>query len=190
MRGSLTWSAALAVLLTMGCGSDGPRRSPLTTLLAPSPQIPVPIVEPYWNFTTTLTSVTGPAVCSQNVTRVVPSTNGFLEVRRNGSAITLRYDVRDCPVDCLELTGSIQGDAFTAGTTRRRSWMCGSVRMDYDFDSRAAGRFSEDGQAIAARETWRYRYDSGETVELSFDWSAVRRSSQTSVRETVPDAVR
>lgn len=162
--------ALLSALLAGGCGSDA--ASPLTPSSTVRP--PGVAVSDGWKLTTTLTSVTGPAICFDRRTAVGTSIDWLLEVRRAGAALTLLYDVRNYPIDHIELVGTIEGDAFTASTSWPGYQPCDGARVNYQFESRVAGRFSTDGRAITAKETWTYRLDSGEAVVLSFDWGAER----------------
>ena len=164
--------ALFAALLTAGCGTDAP------TSLGPSSTVraaAAPVSDGYWNLTTTLTSVTGAAICFDRRSAVGTSIDWLLDVRRAGTAVTLLYDVRNFPTDHIELVGSIEEDAFTASTSWPGYQPCGGARVDYQFESRVEGRFSTDGHAITARETWTYRLNTSEAVVLSFDWTAARR---------------
>lgn len=151
----------LAAFAAGGCSNDS------GILVAPTPAGLT-----IWDLTATLTSVTGPPICFDQRSALGTSTNRFLHVTRSGTAIRLSYG-NDEPT---ELVGSTAGDAFNAASTSFPGYQpCGDTRVDYQFESRVAGQFSADGNAISAKETWTYRLTSGETVALSFDWMASRR---------------
>ena len=169
----------LASLLAAAWGAAGCNSQP-TTPFGPSSLVPsgsgraTPATGGYWLLTATLTSVAGPPVCFLGRVAVGTRLDRLLDVQLNGEGITLLYDVRDYPIDQLELVGAVHGDRFEAATSWLGYQPCGGVRVDYEFDSYVTGALAEDGRTILASERWTYRLNSGEVVVLWFAWEAER----------------
>jgi hypothetical protein len=157
-----------------GCDS-GPSTpvSPSAYLTGVASTTPVP--SGFWQLTTTLTSVAGPRICFDGRSALGRVTDAVLDVRRDGEAITLVYDLRNYPTDHLELVGTVTGDRFEATTTWPGYQPCGGARVDYEFESYVTGRISDDGSAIVASERWTYRLGADLEVVLWFSWEAQRR---------------
>jgi hypothetical protein len=174
MRRIILASVLAAAPWLAGCDS-GP-----ATPVGPSPYrtgkaSALPVPSGYWQLTTTLTSVAGPPVCFDGRGALGRTSNAVLDVRRDGEAITLLYDVGNYPTDHLELVGTVTGDRFEAMTSWPGFQPCGGARVDYEFESYVSGQISDDGAVILASERWTYRLDSDLEVVLWFSWEARRQ---------------
>jgi hypothetical protein len=112
-----------------------------------------------------------PATCFGAHDDVGTAVNWILYSYQSGNDAILQYSDED-------LRGSSDGETFRASQRWPGFFPCGGAggaRVDFDFESAVAARFSPDGSVLTARETWTYRFSSGEPVVFSFDWVASRR---------------
>lgn len=172
----------LAIVVFAACENRGPSPPVVPTSPSAAPVGPAPPAAPVWNWnlTTVLTSATGPDNCftERQVYLGIPrSISWQLAVTRTGNAVTFDYDVRNYPTDDLQLTGTIDGNTFTANSVTQPSSFppCpdGTV-LSGTFDSTVSGQFSDDGKHVIAKEIWSYHFSTGE-VRMSLDWSADQR---------------
>jgi hypothetical protein len=173
MRGIAVPVLALAVATFEGCDNGSrvfpaPSKSPA----APTPTLPTVPIE-IWDLTTVETAVTGPDNCftQQQLAAGIPRSGSWaLAVTRRGNVVTFEY------APDLQETGPLEANQFTAqsASARMSSPSCpdGTV-LSGTFDATVTGRFSDDGTHLTAKETWVYRFRSGE-ITLSMDWSADR----------------
>jgi hypothetical protein len=175
MRRVIAASVLAALWGTTGCDS-APATPFSPSLLSPAGLNGAAPASPLWWLRTTLTSEAGPPTCFDFRGAVGRSIDALLDVRRDGEAITLTYDVRSHPADRLELVGNVQGDRFEASTSSHGYQPCGGERVDYEFESYVTGQISEDGRSIVASARWTYRLDQAREIVLWFAWEAERAS--------------
>lgn len=171
--------ACVLATLWLAAGCDAGPETPFSpSLLGPSGLVRSDPASPLWWLRTTLTSVAGPSTCFDSRAAVGRSMDAVLDVRREGEAITLLYDLRNSPLDHLELVGTVDGNRFEATTSTPGYQRCGGQRVDYEFESYVTGQISEDGRSIVASERWTYRLDEAQAVILWFAWEAQRADSR------------
>lgn len=170
----ITVASVLAAATWLG-GCDSGTSTPVGPSYWNGTASPTPVPSGYWRLTTTLTSVAGPPICFDGRGAVGRTSNAVLDVRRDGEAITLLYDLRNYPTDHLELVGTVAGDRFEATTSWHGYQPCAGARVDYEFESYVTGQISDDGSTIVASERWTYRLDADTEVVLWFSWAAQRQ---------------
>src|SRR5712691_621695 len=155
---------AVAAILAGGCGTS----SPTSPTMPPPPSSALVPGQALWNRTATFTGLSGPATCFG--TQTVGTRMDWV-LYRSGNDVILQYSDED-------RRGSTDGETVRASQRWPGFFPCGGAggaRVDFDFESAVAGRFSPDGSVLTARKTWTYRLSSGEQVVFSFGWVASRR---------------
>jgi hypothetical protein len=169
--------AASVLAAVCGAGCDSAPATPFSpSLVGPAGLSGAAPASPLWRLKTTLTSVAGPPTCFDFRGAVGRSIDAVLDVRLEGEAITLTYDLGSYPNHHFELVGELHGDRFEASTSWHGHQPCGGRRVDYEFESQVTGQLSDDGRSIVASERWTYRFDQEGDIVLWFAWEAERAS--------------
>ena len=149
-----------------GCGETPVEPTPVVQRTPPLHAPPPAWTDTTWKLTSTLTAITGPAVCFR-LPSVGTSQTRDLEISRSGANIV---------VD--ELFGTVDGDEFTADANRGNTvnFPCGDTRTpNFPYEAHVSGRFLSNGRELTAELVASYQIAPGEVLRLHYAWVAVLR---------------
>jgi hypothetical protein len=161
----------LAILLELACQSETPTAVPVIPVVIPV----IPVIPPTppvgaWEVAVTTVSASGPG-CFVTGIHVGQVSSRVMLVERSGSAITVLSNGAD-ELEFPTYTGTIDASQFTAESPSSKMpfpW-CPDGPVSGMFEGRLTGRFSADLLHLTARETWVYRFASGE-ADITFEWT-------------------